>query len=603
MATKTLSFRARLVVYFTTTILLLTACFFALVTYFAEQSLHQQLQRTRTSIDKALQVEIANREKTLEQYVDGLRSNVRFQAALEELDLSDDVDLLRQTLISNYRPSDFASPPTLLAIADLKGVIRVRFIAPEDTGSYELKKLSGTQLYEFLEEHTSVIENNEPLESVLSRQTAQQVTAEAVKAYLDMAGSEICLVVAKKLVFDNNDTAGVVVMGSPLDDVFIESFKKPLNPEDQIILAKSDSVIHSTSLAFADILTANKGESSRIEYQGLTYGSLTVPLTPAYGVDRQLAKRPPYLTFALNFSNEIQSQRRLLNLILIIGLLGVLASLLTAYFLARSISEPIKKLVTGTKELVNGEYPVHVSIDSQDEIGLLADSFNEMSKGLELKDRYRDLMDMVVSPQIAEELRNQEEAGTLNLGGDRQQVTILFADVRGFTPLTQELPPEEILDLLNEYFEIASSIIEKYGGVIDKYIGDEVMSLFGAPLARADDAERALQAALALRNAIANLSKEREALGKPSLLIGIGLASGEVVAGLMGSRKRLSYSVIGPAVNLAARLCGAAAPLEVLVSEELTATDLQYTFEKKAGLSLKGISSEVSIFKAEAATP
>ena len=122
------------------------------------------------------------------------------------------------------------------------------------------------------------------------------------------------------------------------------------------------------------------------------------------------------------------------------------------------------------------------------------------------------------------------------------------------------------------------------------------MTLFGAPLVREDDTERALQAAIALRSAVHELNEKRTAAGKASLAVGIGLASGEVVAGLIGSRKRLSYSVIGPAVNLAARLCGAAAGLEILVSDDIALDNLNVSFEKRENVRLKGISESTTVY-------
>ena len=602
MASKTLSFRGRLVLYFTSTILVLTACFYLLVTYFAEKSLDQQLQRTRASINRLLQAEIASREKIAQQYVEGVRSNVRFKAALAELNHGGDVELLRQTLLSNFRPKDFTVPPTLLSIADSEGNIQARFLAPDTVDAREFKNLSGADLYEFLEQYTTAVKGSSVVESAITKAVVVAPGERAHMAYLPVGESAIYLVVSQKILFDDGEKVGAVVLGSVLDESLIQSFRKSLDTEDQIALVSQGGVQHSSSGSFRDFLLNRKTDlQQRVEQGGKTFGVLEVPLLPAFGTDGKSIAEAPYIAFALDFSSEVRSQGELLRLILFIGLFGVLGSLLIAYALARSMAKPIKKLVAGTQKIARGQYPVVVAIDSEDEFGLLADSFNEMSQGLELKDRYRNLMDMVVSPEIANQLRTQEQAGTLNLGGDTQRVTILFADVRGFTPLSQERSPQEVLEMLNEYFEIASSVIEDHGGVIDKFIGDEVMSLFGAPLEKADDAERAVKAALALRDSMTELNQNREDNGEPSLLIGIGLATGDVVAGLMGSRKRLSYSVIGPAVNLAARLCGAAQPLEVLVSKELVTDEESLIFEKKEGVELKGISREVSVFAVRSA--
>jgi class 3 adenylate cyclase len=597
MIARSISFRSRLILYFVGTIFLLTACFYSLVLYFAEKSLDHQLQRTRQSVDKLLQAEVQRREQILRQYVEGLERNVRFKAALEELNVGGDVELLRQTLISNYRPKQFAFPPTLLAIADGSGKLQVRFLPSESYSSNHLRGLSGARLYEVLEENTRIVENEEAAEAVLTTKAIAQSGDSSLTAYIQVKERGLFMVVSQKLVFDGGETLGAVVMGSSLDDAFLSSFDKTLNETDMVELLLQGGGDKTSNSGIAGLLTESEAAlPERIQRDGKTYGILTVPLTPAY-TGAILTDEVPRLVFALDFTAQVNAQQELLRVTLFIGLIGVILSAVLCLFLARVLAKPILELVAGTRRLVRGEYPVEVAVRTEDEFGTLAESFNELSKGLELKDRYRSLMDMVVSPEIADQIRSQEEAGTLNLGGDRQRVTILFADIREFTPLSQQLEPEEILELLNEFFETASAVIEEFGGVIDKYIGDEIMSLFGAPLARGDDAKRALQAAIALRDAVKKLNHKRESNGKAALSVGIGLASGEVVAGLIGSKKRLSYSVIGPAVNLAARLCGAAGGLEILVSDEIVAENIDVDFEKKEDVYLKGISENVAVHR------
>jgi adenylate cyclase len=173
-----------------------------------------------------------------------------------------------------------------------------------------------------------------------------------------------------------------------------------------------------------------------------------------------------------------------------------------------------------------------------------------MARGLAERDRVRDLLDKNVSPEVAAQLLRDGAA----LGGEEREVTILFADIRGFTMLSEKLPPQHLVKLLNRYFNRMSAAIEAQGGIIDKFIGDAIMALFGAPVSQSDAADRALAAGLAMERALAELNRELAAEGIAPIEIGIGVNSARVVAGNIGSQRRLNYSVIGDGVNVASRL-------------------------------------------------
>jgi adenylate cyclase len=183
-------------------------------------------------------------------------------------------------------------------------------------------------------------------------------------------------------------------------------------------------------------------------------------------------------------------------------------------------------------------------------LGDLASAFNRMSAGLADRDRVRDLLGKVVSPEIAAQLLHSEAV----LGGEEREVTILFSDLRNFTSLSERLAPKDVLALLNRYLDRMSAIVEEHQGVIDKFIGDAIMALFGAPVADPAAADHALAAAQAMQVALSALNAELAADGLPQLAIGIGINTARVVAGNMGSQRRLNYTVIGDGVNVAARL-------------------------------------------------
>lgn len=142
----------------------------------------------------------------------------------------------------------------------------------------------------------------------------------------------------------------------------------------------------------------------------------------------------------------------------------------------------------------------------------------------------------------------------IDLGGQERKASVLFADIHGFTSLCERMRPLEVLSLLNDYFSAVAAVVFKYGGTLDKYIGDAVMAVFGAPVARADDAERAVRCALEIREVVERVSLERDARGLRSVTFGVGIHTGLVVAGTLGSQDRMDYTVIGDTVNVACRV-------------------------------------------------
>jgi len=159
--------------------------------------------------------------------------------------------------------------------------------------------------------------------------------------------------------------------------------------------------------------------------------------------------------------------------------------------------------------------------------------------------------------------------GLMALGGARLPVAVLFSDIRGFTALSEQLAPEDIAALLGDYFATMVEAVFEHGGTLDKFIGDAVMAVWGAPLADLEAPDRALAAALAMRRELAAESQRRVQAGHPAIDAGFGLSFGEVFAGNVGSERRLEYTVVGDAVNLASRLCQMAGPGEILVTDEL----------------------------------
>lgn len=191
----------------------------------------------------------------------------------------------------------------------------------------------------------------------------------------------------------------------------------------------------------------------------------------------------------------------------------------------------------------------------------------EFGAALQRQEERRRNLERFLAPEVA---RVAEAAGLpLGPGGERRTVTVLFNDIRGFTRLAEALPPETVADLLTEYFTAMAEVVFAHGGMLDKFLGDGLLAVWGAPLEQPDEAARALAAARAMHATMARLRDRWMARGLPAMALGVGLARGEVFAGRIGSEHRLDYTVIGDTVNIAARLCAQAGPGQVLMTESV----------------------------------
>jgi adenylate cyclase len=202
------------------------------------------------------------------------------------------------------------------------------------------------------------------------------------------------------------------------------------------------------------------------------------------------------------------------------------------------------------------------------------------------------------APDLAHQIAGHE--AEIQLGGARRRVVVLFSDIRGFTSISERMSPEEIASLLNRYFTEMVEIVFEHGGTLDKFIGDAVMALWGAPIAREDDADRATRAGVEMQRALARLNQEWKLDGRQELTIGIGINVGEVFAGNIGSNRRLEYTVIGDAVNTASRLCSEAGPGEILVSAPLyAALGSPPPVSALPPMPLKGKAQPVPVYRVE----
>ncbi|HNY12374.1 MAG TPA: adenylate/guanylate cyclase domain-containing protein [Candidatus Wallbacteria bacterium] len=225
-----------------------------------------------------------------------------------------------------------------------------------------------------------------------------------------------------------------------------------------------------------------------------------------------------------------------------------------SYFVSRHITSPIPVIVKGMKAVQEGDLDVSVDVRRGDETGLLASTFNEMVKGLKRGLMVENNFKKYVSRQVADELLNS--GFEMKAGGESRKVTVLFADIRNFTTISEKRPPEEVVTILNCYFSEMIDVIFKYNGTLDKFIGDAIMATFGVPKGAGDDAKRAVLCAIEMHKRLFYLNKRKNFPEDVTIEIGVGINTGQATAGVIGSNDRMEYTVIGDTVNIASRLEG-----------------------------------------------
>jgi adenylate cyclase len=234
--------------------------------------------------------------------------------------------------------------------------------------------------------------------------------------------------------------------------------------------------------------------------------------------------------------------------------------------LYRSIARPLAQLADKMALVAKGDYAAKTVVLDDDEIGELKAGFNEMVDGLAERERLKDTFGRYVSVEVAKRL---VETGAVSLGGESIEATILFSDIREFTQMSERMPPQELVAFLNTYFSYVTEPITAHNGMINKFIGDAVMAVFAPQFGSKNHVDDAVRAALGMREKLAELN----ARGGPEIRFGVGLHTGTLVAGNIGTEKRLEYTVIGDTVNVASRIEGQNKDLGsvILISEAVHA--------------------------------
>ena len=256
---------------------------------------------------------------------------------------------------------------------------------------------------------------------------------------------------------------------------------------------------------------------------------------------------------------------RLQKVIILAAIMILCIAVLMLFFFSKTITNPLGLLMGGIRRIREGVYGEAIAGSEGDEIGQMAVAFSEMSTGLAQREKYKNALGKFVNREIVARVLRDE----IQLGGELRQAAILFSDIRSFTAISESLSPHEVVEFLNDYMTRMVDCVNARKGLVDKFIGDAIMAVFGVPEATDNDAENSVSTALAMRKALQEFNKGRGGPRNPIIKIGIGINIGEVIAGQIGSTERMEYTCIGDAVNLASRIESLNKPFhtDILISE------------------------------------
>jgi len=302
-------------------------------------------------------------------------------------------------------------------------------------------------------------------------------------------------------------------------------------------------------------------EDQESETQGLVYAAYA---RTSFGV-----------TVVSEISEEIvlEPAHQIKRQVLFIGGVVLSGALFMVFLFSLSLTSPIEKLVELLSLIKKGNFDVtatsQVNSWFRDEVFELAAAVDHMTEGLKERDKVKTLFTKFHGLSVTDDLLKNE----IGLGGQRKEVLVFFSDIRGFTEMSERMMPEMVVEMLNEYFAEMVSIITSHGGVVDKFIGDAIMAIWGAPKASDQDAPNALMACLKMREKLGELNTRRLDSGKPPLTIGMGLHAGPAISGTIGSSERMEYTVIGDTVNTTSRIEASTKVFgtDLLISDEVIA--------------------------------
>jgi class 3 adenylate cyclase len=383
---------------------------------------------------------------------------------------------------------------------------------------------------------------------------------------------------------------GFVLAGSPVDETLARAVKDASDRE--IVILSPQGIVASTlpmqrlpwrTSADLAAFSADAGPQD-VNVEGEHFQGVLVT-TPRVGSTVRIVSLESRILSLQSRDRALAPYRSIQIGLLVLGLLAAAAGITGSAVLARSLTAPIGSLVHATREVAAGNLNVPLAVSRDDEIGHLARSFQQMTEGL----REREAMQKFISQSTVAMIHDRPAAPR---AGERRTLTLLFSDIRDFTRFAEGRPPEEAVQVLNRYLHLQADLVKRFHGDVDKFIGDAVFAHFTG----ADRAFDAIRCAVEIQRAVEAASRTDSSL--PALSVGIGIATGDVIIGSIGSDDRLDYTAIGPAVNLSFRLCSVAEPQEILMNEETFAMVRGLVgAEPVPPLTVKGFSAPVQAYR------
>jgi len=329
------------------------------------------------------------------------------------------------------------------------------------------------------------------------------------------------------------------------------------------------------------------------EKNGREYFDVAVPLiTNVSGKSYMIGE--VHLTISQSIITKVVlvAAIKLIFITLISLIIGIVLTVLLVNFMVK----PISYLMAGVKSIIDGNYDIQIKKTTRDELGDLTEAFNGMAKSLKEKELLKGAFSTYVSSSLMEEIL--KDPTKLSLHGKRLKATMLFTDIRGFTSMSENLEPEQVVSVINEYLTLQTDKVFKWEGLLDKFVGDCVMAVYGVPFPKDDDAYRAIRTAMDIRDSVEKLNAIRKRRNQITVGIGIGVNTGEVVAGNMGSPQKMDYTVIGDNVNLASRLEANAPAGKIWVSESTyNETKDKIEYVELQPIMVKGKKEPVKVFE------
>lgn len=356
--------------------------------------------------------------------------------------------------------------------------------------------------------------------------------------------------------------------------------------------------VFSLAEHFDDVKMREFGRAMLKEGSGLAVVDNT-PLFPDGAVLAHAQIPSPKWSLAAAFSKDalLEDIHGLHRETLVLAIVGILMMLAPSYVVARSIAKPLRKMAEAARKIKQGDLDIDLSdVTVKDEVGELAESLTDMSRGLKERDFIRDTFGRYLTKEVVSSILESKDG--LKLGGEQREISVMMSDLRGFTALTSNMAPEDVIKFLNRYLGSMIEILIEYRGTIDEIIGDGILAFFGAPQDLDDHPARAVACALRMQNAMEHINALNEADGLPHLEMGVAINTGAVVVGNIGSEKRSKYGAVGAQVNFTGRMESFTTGGQVLVSQS-TYDKLKDILDIKTELhvEMKGVVGKINLYQ------